>query len=160
MRSMQQWLDEYSMSHQNSTNKLIHWICVPLIFWSILGLLSGLPSARLTSLVAEPFQPYVHWGTALVLVGLIFYLRLSTAMFLGVAAFSSFCLYVIKWLNLNVEMAVWQVSLIVFVLAWIGQFIGHKIEGAKPSFFKDVQFLLIGPAWLIAFIYKSLGIKY
>jgi uncharacterized membrane protein YGL010W len=55
---------------------------------------------------------------------------------------------------------VWQTSLGLFVLAWIGQFIGHKIEGKKPSFFKDVVFLLIGPAWLMHFIYKKLDIAY
>jgi uncharacterized membrane protein YGL010W len=53
-----------------------------------------------------------------------------------------------------------EISLSLFLIAWIGQFIGHKIEGAKPSFFDDIKFLLIGPAWLIAFIYQKLGIKY
>ena len=53
-----------------------------------------------------------------------------------------------------------KTSLIIFVIAWIGQFIGHKIEGKKPSFFEDIQFLLIGPAWLLSFIYNKLGIKY
>jgi len=52
------------------------------------------------------------------------------------------------------------VSLGIFVIAWIGQFIGHKIEGKKPSFLEDLQFLLIGPAWLLHFIYKKLGIVY
>ena len=52
------------------------------------------------------------------------------------------------------------ISLVLFVVAWIGQFIGHKLEGAKPSFFKDLQFLLIGPAWLLSFIYKKMGIAY
>ena len=51
-------------------------------------------------------------------------------------------------------------SIIVFIFAWILQFLGHKIEGKKPSFFKDIQFLLIGPAWLLAFIYNSFKIKY
>ena len=51
-------------------------------------------------------------------------------------------------------------SLMIFIVAWIGQFIGHKIEGKKPSFFQDLQFLLIGPAWLLSFIYDKLGIKY
>jgi len=160
MRTIHEWLDEYGQSHTNKTNKLIHWICVPLIFWSVLGLLSGLPSAGLKALVGPDFQPYVHWGTVLIVVGLLFYIRLSTAMFLGVAAFSAFCLYIIKILARDASMPVWQISLIVFVAAWIGQFIGHKIEGEKPSFLKDLQFLMIGPAWLIGFIYKSLGIKY
>ncbi len=39
-------------------------------------------------------------------------------------------------------------SLAIFVIAWIGQFYGHKVEGKKPSFLKDLQFLLIGPAWV------------
>jgi uncharacterized membrane protein YGL010W len=52
------------------------------------------------------------------------------------------------------------ISLGVFVLAWIVQFYGHKIEGKKPSFLKDVQFLMIGPAWLMHFIYKKIGISY
>jgi uncharacterized membrane protein YGL010W len=54
----------------------------------------------------------------------------------------------------------WLVSAIVFVVAWIGQFYGHKVEGKKPSFLKDIQFLLIGPAWLLHFIYRRLGIPY
>jgi uncharacterized membrane protein YGL010W len=53
----------------------------------------------------------------------------------------------------------WLVSIIIFVSAWIGQFIGHKIEGQKPSFMDDLQFLLIGPAWLMSFIYKKFGVK-
>ena len=48
----------------------------------------------------------------------------------------------------------------IFIVSWIGQFIGHKIEGQKPSFFDDLKFLLIGPAWLLSFIYKKIGIKY
>ena len=54
----------------------------------------------------------------------------------------------------------WRISLCIFVIAWIGQFIGHKIEGKKPSFFQDLQFLLIGPAWLLSFFYNKIGIKY
>jgi len=54
----------------------------------------------------------------------------------------------------------WQSSMVLFVLAWIGQFIGHKIEGKKPSFLEDLQFLMIGPAWLIGYIYKKLKIRY
>jgi uncharacterized membrane protein YGL010W len=57
-------------------------------------------------------------------------------------------------------LAVWKVSIVVFVIAWIGQFIGHSIEGKRPSFFKDLQFLLIGPLWLLSFVYRRLGIRY
>ena len=54
----------------------------------------------------------------------------------------------------------WQVCLAIFVVAWIGQFVGHAVEGRRPSFFKDVQFLLIGPLWILAFVYRRLGLSY
>jgi len=54
----------------------------------------------------------------------------------------------------------WQLALGVFVIAWILQFIGHAVEGKRPSFFTDVRFLLIGPAWLLAFLYRALGWRY
>ena len=81
-------------------------------------------------------------------------------MALGMFAIGVFILFG----NLLVEnyfaTPLWRISLYIFVIAWIGQFIGHKIEGKKPSFFQDLQFLLIGPAWLLSFFYNKIGIKY
>lgn len=159
MKSIQQWFDEYGVSHQNPTNKLIHWICVPLIFFSIIGLLASIPAASLRSFFTPGLQPYIHWGTAVLLLALLFYLRLSFPMFLGIALFSALCLYGVKLLA-RVDFPLWAISLIIFAASWVGQFIGHKIEGQKPSFFKDIQFLMIGPAWLMGFIYRKLGIAY
>ena len=63
----------------------------------------------------------------------------------------------ITWIEI-IDPSIWKLSMLIFILAWIGQFIGHKIEGQKPSFFEDIKFLLIGPAWLLSFIYKKLGV--
>ena len=68
--------------------------------------------------------------------------------------------HLIYLVNIQTETNSWIVFLSVFVLSWIFQFIGHKIEGKKPSFLKDLQFLLVGPAWLLHFILKKLGIRY
>ncbi len=159
MRSIQSWFDEYSVSHQNSTNKLIHYLCVPSIFFSIIALLASIPHDFLTSWAAEGWQPYLHFGALLIIFGLIFYIRLSLPIFLGIAAFSALCLYLTKLLA-TLDIPLWQSSLAIFIIAWIGQFVGHKIEGQKPSFFKDLQFLMIGPAWILGFIYRKFGIKY
>ena len=64
------------------------------------------------------------------------------------------------WVQGIVPYPLWQTAIVIFVVAWIGQFVGHKIEGKKPSFFKDLQFLLVGPMWLMHFIYKRVGISY
>ncbi|WP_421753492.1 DUF962 domain-containing protein [Croceimicrobium sp.] len=159
MKSIQTWFDEYAVSHQNPTNKLIHFICVPSIFFSIVALLAAIPHGFLNSWAAEGWQPYLHFGTVLILFGLLFYLRLSFPLFIGIALFSALCLYLTKLLMLG-PLPLWQSSLLIFAVAWIGQFIGHHIEGAKPSFLKDLQFLLIGPAWILGFIYRKFGLNY
>lgn len=159
MRSMQEWFDAYGVSHKNKTNKAIHWICVPLIFYSILGLLASIPAGLLKVPFPTGLQPYIHFGTIVLVLVLLFYLVHSFTIFIGMTAFSIICLLLVNWFS-AFAMPLWQSSLIIFTAAWIGQFYGHKVEGAKPSFFEDVQFLLIGPAWLLHFIYLKLGVKY
>lgn len=157
MRKIDQLLAEYGESHQNPTNKTIHWICVPSIFFSVVGLIASIPSGIVQSVLGEG-NPYANWATVTLVLVLIYYISLSIPLSIGMAIFALGCLLVTK---LVAGLApLWLVCLIVFVVAWIGQFYGHKVEGKKPSFFKDLQFLLIGPAWLMHFIYKRLGISY
>lgn len=150
MRSLDEWLSLYAESHQNPTNKHIHWVCVPAIFFSVLALLWSIPFSALDG--------WLNPATIVVALGLLFYARLSWRMALGVALVCAGCLALSAWLAS--VLVLWQFALGVFVVAWIGQFYGHKIEGAKPSFIEDIQFLLIGPAWTLTFLYKKLGIPY
>ncbi|MDP2137890.1 MAG: DUF962 domain-containing protein [Candidatus Didemnitutus sp.] len=152
-----QWFSAYGESHQNKTNELIHWICVPVIFYCVLGLIWSIPVPALLSEAA----PWFNWTQPVALGVLFFYLRLSVPLAVGMFLFMSVCYGLIEWQHLSgCTFPVWKSSLILFVLAWIGQFIGHKIEGKKPSFFHDLVFLLIGPAWLMHFVFKKVGIPY
>lgn len=160
MKSMQEWFDEYGESHQNPTNKLIHWICVPSIFFSIVALLSEVPFTFAHAWFPVWFQPHVHLGLLIVLLGLLFYLRISARMFVGMLLVCVATLLAVEWIRDTIPLPVWQLAIGIFVAAWIGQFYGHKVEGKKPSFLKDLQFLMIGPAWLLGFIYKKLRLKY
>ena len=159
MRKIDQLLAEYGESHQNSTNKTIHWICVPLIFLSVVGLIASIPSSMVQSILGEN-NPYANWAAIVLILVLIYYVSLSIPLSVGMMLFGVLCLFVINFI-VQLDIApLWLVSLGIFVVAWIGQFYGHKVEGKKPSFLKDVQFLLIGPAWLMHFIYKRVGIPY
>lgn len=159
MKNIHQWFEEYGHSHQNPLNKRLHWICVPAIFFSIIALLASIPAPYLQLWAPPAWQPYLHYGTVLVLLGLLFYLRLSLPMALGVGLFSLLCLWGVAQMW-ALPYPMWLIALGIFVVAWIGQFVGHKIEGAKPSFLKDLQFLLIGPAWLLGFLYRRWGLRY
>ena len=152
MKTIQQWLGEYGESHQDHTNKTIHWICVPAIFFSIVGLLYGI---KLPITIAG-----VQLNVAMVVLVLatVYYFSLSRTLWIGLLLFAVLCLWLSNLIEQSGILPLWLFCVIVFVVAWIGQFYGHKVEGKKPSFLKDIQFLLIGPAWLMSFIYKKLGI--
>ena len=152
MRTITDWLNEYGESHKNETNKLIHWICVPAIVFSILGLMYAV---KLPFFVGS-FQ--LNIGLIVSLIALVYYFSLSPSLSVGMLLYLSICMFLANSIERIEIMPLWLFSNIIFVLAWVGQFYGHKIEGKKPSFIKDIQFLMIGPAWLMSFIYKRLGI--
>lgn len=137
MKSLTEWFAEYSESHQNPTNKQIHWLCVPAILFSIIGIIAHF-STLLTAL--------------LLVLTLVFYARLDLVLAVAMAALLVVMACLIYTLPVGVGFYI-----AIFVIAWVGQFYGHKVEGKKPSFFKDLQFLLIGPVWCMdAYLSKIL----
>jgi uncharacterized membrane protein YGL010W len=158
MRKIDALLSEYGESHQNGTNKAIHWICVPLIFLSVVGLIASIPSGLVRQVLGE--NPYSNWALVVMVLIMIYYVSLSVPLGFGMFLFGLICLYLVRLIDESGIAPLWMVSIIIFVVAWIGQFYGHKVEGKKPSFLKDIQFLLIGPAWLMHFIYRKLRIQY
>ena len=160
MRTTEQWLSEYGESHQNPFNKMVHWICVPSILFSLIGMLWSIPSGILQSVAPAGYEPFFNWATLALFLALLFYIQLSLVMALGMLVICALMIAGNFYLAQANFAPLWAISIGIFVVAWIGQFYGHNVEGKKPSFLKDVQFLLIGPAWLLSFVYKRLGIKY
>ena len=146
MKTVQQWYSEYAESHQNKMNQSIHYICVPLIFFSIIGLFMSIPNTLLTDLFGVNSLLFVNWAIIGLIVPLIFYSSLSFKVFFRMVVFSAICIVGNYYLSFAIDLLI--ASIVIFVLAWIGQFYGHHVEGKKPSFLKDLQFLLIGPAWV------------
>lgn len=159
-KNLLSWFEEYAESHQNPVNVYLHKICVPTITVTLLAMLWSLPffpkSIRQTISIGGVglFNP------SLILVPILaFYLNLSTTMALTMAALFLVVILLLSILErFNVRIFRW--ALIIFIFAWIGQFVGHEIEGKKPAFFKDLQFLLIGPLWVLAHAFDALGIEY
>ncbi len=154
MRGTAYWFDEYAASHRNAINKALHWVCVPLIVWSLIGLLWSLPAPGRAQLA------YANWASYAVAAAVLYYAMLSVPLALGILPVLAVMLLSVDALSQLSQVPLWAVSAAVFALAWLGQFIGHAIEGRRPSFFKGVEFLLIGPIWLLAFLFRRVGISY
>ncbi len=147
MRTEQQFVDEYAVSHQNPVNQIIHMICVPAIFIASIALLWFVPVGRFIPGVSPELAPYINFATLGLPLVLGFYARLSLHALL-VGALWLAVSYALTLAGINAALPVFWLAAVIWVVAWAVQFYGHKVEGAKPSFADDLLFLLIGPLYV------------
>lgn len=152
MRRIEELLSNYSNDHQNARNQSVHLICVPLIVWTVTAFLWCIP-------VPTSFLKPGFWFAFVLFFTWMYYWRLSKSLALGAAIgftiFGFINVLIIEYFGIN---GLFRTAIVVFVIAWIGQFIGHKWEGKRPSFFTDLVYLLIGPLWTLSKLYKRVGI--
>ena len=153
MRTIEKLLMQYGESHQNKTNVIIHAIAVPSIYFVTLGLVWSIPVPDFLASLN------VTWAHILAIPFLYYYFTLSGPIGAAMTLLTIVCFGGINALDMA-ALPVWKCCLILFVFMWILQFIGHKIEGKKPSFLDDVRFLLVGPAWWWVHWLKRLNISY
>ncbi len=154
MRTAEAWFSSYGRDHQNATNRTIHWVCVPLILWAAIAALWTVP---VPSAVGVPGA----WCLLAMAAALVFYGRMSKVIGVGMLA-----VFVVFGAATQVLFAglgptrLLGVAAAVFVVAWVGQFIGHKFEGKRPSFLTDLSYLLVGPAWLLGKALRRAGLAW
>ena len=141
LRRVDQLLAHYAESHRAPANELIHYVAIPLIMLSLLGLLFAL-------------HPWVAYG--LVALSMVYYARLSVVFLITMLGIGVAMLGMVRAMG----DAVVPISTVIFVGAWVAQFIGHKIEGKKPSFFEDLQYLLVGPLFVLSKLFVKLDLRW
>ncbi|GGA09947.1 DUF962 domain-containing protein [Dyella caseinilytica] len=152
-RSMRDWLDSYSRDHQHPTNQWLHWVCVPLIVWSAIAMLWTIPVPQAW------FRPG-SWAVLAIVLSFTWYWkhsrRLGAALLAVLSVFAFSCFWIFQQLG---SATLLRAGIGVFVVAWIGQFVGHLIEGRRPSFLTDLAYLLVGPAWLMDKLLRRIGFR-
>jgi uncharacterized membrane protein YGL010W len=141
IRKIDQLIAHYGSSHMHPTNELIHFLAIPLIMLSLCGLMFAL-------------HPWVAY--AFIAASMVYYARLSGVFFVSMVIWSVLIIALLHAMGAKVLVA----SVAIFVFAWTIQFIGHKIEGKKPSFFEDIQYLWVGPMFVLSKLFIKLGIKW
>jgi len=146
MDSLEVWFERYGDSHRHPVNRALHTLCVPVIAVALLALLS---------LVPVPWSRSANLGTVTLILALVLYVQLSLRHALGIALLSGATIALLRHWPVLMTL---PVLVSAFVVAWIGQFIGHSIEGKRPSFLEDLRFLLIGPLWVLEGLYRRIGL--
>ena len=129
-RRIDQLLAHYGESHQHPVNERIHFIAIPLIMLSLIGLIFCI-------------HPWLAF--AFMAASMVYYARLSGVFLMAMGVWSALLLALVHVMG-DVRL---PLCVAIFVGAWVLQFIGHKLEGKKPSFFEDVQYLWVGPLFVL-----------
>lgn len=148
-------LAAYGDDHRDPRNRRLHSLCVPLIVLSLVALLWALPRPAALAAAGD----WLNWGT--LALGLLTAGYLVVAPRLGLGALLVSPLLALATAGLDrLPWPLWLVALGLFLLGWAGQFLGHHYEGRRPSFLRDLRFLLVGPLWVLAGLYRTLGIRH
>ncbi len=153
-RPIDRYFASYSGDHRNQINQRIHVIAVPAILWSVVAMLWCIPvfGTWFTSGIWAALAMFAAW---------MFYNRLSRRLGLGMLAGFFVCGCLCRLLEAQIGLTgLFWTAVTVFVVAWIAQFLGHHVEGRRPSFLTDLTYLLIGPGWVLAKLYRNLGWRY
>lgn len=154
-------LAQYAETHQNPSNQLIHWVCIPLMLLSLIGLAWSVPFPHLAFL--GKYNGFVNWASFLIAFSGYYYYRLSPVLsYMMILLFFAVALVVVqleKW-SMTGGPALWLVCGLIFMLSVVAQFVGYKIEGKRPSLVQELRFLLIGPAWLFKKLAIKIGLKW
>lgn len=153
-RPLDRYFASYSGDHVNHTNQAIHVVAVPAILWSVIALLWCIPP------LLTWFQHGI-WAALAMFATWAWYNRLSRPLGIGmlIIFFVFGCICRLMEDRLGITMLLY-IAIGVFVVAWIAQFIGHKIEGRRPSFLTDLTYLLIGPIWVLTKLFRQFGWRY
>ncbi|TSJ40261.1 DUF962 domain-containing protein [Mucilaginibacter corticis] len=153
-------IDEYDSFHQKPSNRIVNYICVPLIVFSVVGFVWSLPFPQLKFL--GPYISFLNWASFLIAFTIYYYMKLSPIL----SYIMLLILFGLVYIVIQVQTAersgtlLPQVCVFIFVMANIAQFIGYRIEGKKPTFANEFKFMLTAPVWLLGLVMKKVGVKY
>ncbi|HEA18598.1 hypothetical protein LCGC14_2673540 [marine sediment metagenome] len=149
MKTLQQQLGNYGLYHRSKRNVLTHFFGIPLIVFAVICLLAR---------IHIPIGAFALNGAQIaVFASVVYYLMLSVSLGL-IMAVLLVLLSIVAAPIAQLTFSHWLlISVGIFVLGWLLQFIGHYYEGKKPAFVDDIVGLVIGPLFVLVELLFMLG---
>ena len=147
------WLSDYGDSHADIANPGIYWLSVPILVLGTVGILWSLP-------IPEEFvriSPILNWGSAFLMAAMVYYFIISISLAIGMLPFVAGVSAVQYWL-VDSSVSLGRISSGMIVASIVGLYLGHHNKGGMKAVLHDIQLMMIAPAWMLARIYRRLGI--
>jgi len=155
MRDAENWFQHYAAHQREPTLRSLHWLTVPCLALSVIGLLWSLPVPA----VFARISPAMNWGSAFAMAAIVYYFIMSIPLGVGMTAMLAMMLAAVHWLD-GLPPPLWATSTLLLGGALVLGRAGRRQPGGRGGMLRDLHLLMIGPAWLLARLYRRLGIPY
>ncbi|MBS1959565.1 MAG: DUF962 domain-containing protein [Bdellovibrionales bacterium] len=136
------YFKDYEQYHRTKGNKMTHLIGVPLVMFSLLGLLSYV--VLWTPAPESLFR--IDLGALLSLWGCVFAFKVDKKLAIPFTLYTIFNYLIARHLTIPVLVTLQ-------VIAWIFQLWGHYVyEKKSPAFLTTLEHLFIGPLWIFSWV--------
>ncbi|MEO8386620.1 MAG: Mpo1-like protein [Betaproteobacteria bacterium] len=150
MRNLEQQITQYAAYHRDRRNVATHFVGVPMIVFSVVLALvpwtvMGVNVALIAVVIAAAYYLYLDIALGTAMLAFLFFFCYLTAVYFNA--------------RMDNSATVMGLAVLLFVVGWVIQFIGHKYEGMKPAFTDDIIGLVIGPLFVMTELFFALGLK-
>ena len=155
MSETERWLTDYGENHQDISFAGIYWIAVLTLVIGTVGMLWSLP----VPYEFEKISPILNWGSTFLMAAVVYYFIISVSLAIGMLPFLLGIAGVQNWLTSS-DYSALRVSIGLLVAGIIGLWMGHRNQGSLRPVLRDLQLMMIGPAWLLSVLYRRIGIPF
>jgi uncharacterized membrane protein YGL010W len=151
MKTLEEHMSFYLRYHRNPTNRLTHFVGVPLIVFSLFVLL-GLVRIQVGDVS-------ITAASALAIAVLAYYFRLDAVLAVAMTLITAVLLLAANRVCVLGTSTALTVFGLAFVGGWILQLVGHVFEGRRPALADNLFQVIIAPIFLTAEVFFALGYK-
>ena len=155
MQETDQWLTDYGESHRNIRFPGMYWIATLLLVIGTVGLLWSLP----IPLEFARISPIINWGSTFLMAAVVYYFIISMPLAVGMLPFVLGVAALHAWLVESPYSQAWF-SMVAVLCGVTSLLIEHRGRGGGKAVLRDLQLMMIAPAWLLSLVYRRLRIPY
>ena len=147
------WLERFDESHRRLTLPGLYSVSALMVVTGTVGLLWALP-------VPEEFHsisPLLNWGSAFLMAAAVYYFIISLSLAIGLLPFVVALAAVHLWLSTSAYSGL-RISLSLLIVGIIGIAIGQQRGSGLRGVMRDLQHMMIAPAWMLSLVYRRIGI--
>jgi uncharacterized membrane protein YGL010W len=153
--TVDEWADQFGRLRASAPSALSAWLGIPIVITALIGLLWAIPVPD----ILTDASPVINAATLFIMASFVYYCILSIPLAIGGLLFLISAAIPSAWLD-QTEQPLWPVAAGVFVIAFAWQLTETRRATGRLLVLRNLQYVMLGPIWLLRGLYRRAGLRY